>query len=208
MVKPTKKQIELGTYKKVRGEWYKLCTGPAHDKPEYLPATEKYFYVHKSGSQKGRLVSRCRLCINWDKVKFPSSYSGGLVPVRLVQRFFIEATNRIGVAELSRRTGVSPKTIQKGIKGGEGEFHKHVVRRIMLELTSMQRKNENDINAYSKWRQERRLASRLKRCSGCGGLQANLTKGCGACLDRFRGQWRSGKITFEEWKAIQAEYNS
>ena len=210
MVTPSKKQITTGTYKKDKasGQWYKLCTGPAHDKPEYLPANEKYFYTHKSGKQKGMLVARCRLCINWDKVKFPSAYGGSLIPVRLVQHFFIEAVNRVGVAELHRRTGLAQNTIRKGVAGGDGSFHKKVVRALMLELTSLQRKDEKSINPYSRWRQERRLASKLPRCSGCGGLQRNWTKDCSTCRDRFVGLHRRGKITTEEWERIQREHRA
>lgn len=203
-VKPTLKQIEAGTYIWRDGQYLKKCTGPAHEEPEYLPATEKYYHFHKSGKDKGKPVARCRLCINWSKIKSPGSYHG-LVPVSVAHRFFVEAVNRVGVVELSRRTGISTKTILKVLQGGEGAIYKKIMRTLMLELTSMQRKNENNISEGSRWRQERRLNG-AKRCAGCGGPINNLTIDCSTCLERHRGWHRAGKITNEEWANIQKRY--
>lgn len=207
-MRPTKKQIKNGTYKYIgiipNGEWHRKCTGPAHDQPEYLPATEKYFYFHKSGKSKGKPVARCRLCNNWSKVKSPGSYHG-LIPVSVAQKYFIEATNHIGLMELSRRTGLSRTTIRKGITAIEGSIHKSVLRKVMLELTSIQRKNEYSISAAAKWRIDRRLNRNYEVCSGCGTPKANFTIGCENCNARFYDQYRRGHITESEWNKIKEQ---
>lgn len=202
---PSKKQVDNGTYKLMHGRWYKRCTGPAHEEPEYLPASDKYFYRYKSGKNKGKFVPRCRLCINWHKVKSPGSYHGE-VPIRLVRPFFIEAANRIGVRELSRRTGVSEATIRKAIMDDEGMMRKVGVRKVMLELTSLQRKNEISIGPHSRWRQERRNAKGHGRCSGCGGLERNVTRDCYTCYERHRGWYRRGVITLDAWEKVKADF--
>ena len=205
-MRPSKEQIAKGTYKQIHGRWYKLCTGPAHDEPEYLPATDKYFYSRKSGVREGEFVARCRLCINWNKLKFPGPHNG-LVPASAVAPFFREAVNRIGALELSRRTGLSPTTIRRGLQGGERRLQKAVVRRMMLELTSIQRKGEHSINEHSRWRQEKRNLAGLELCAGCGGFVRNVTSDCPTCWERFRGWYRRGKITEKEWEEAKRVYN-
>lgn len=205
-MRPSKDQIARGTYKQLHGRWYKLCTGPAHEKPEYLPATDKYFYTHKSGAKIGAFTSRCRLCSNWNKLKTPRDYNG-LVPSREVSPFFREAVNRIGASEFSKRTGLSPTTIRKGLQGGDDYLQKDVVRRAMLELTSIQRKGEHSINEHSRWRQERRNIKGLETCKGCGGFVRNVTSDCRTCWERFRGWFRRGKITKKEWEEAKRVYN-
>ena len=205
-MKPSKEQIARGTYKQIHGRWYKRCTGPAHEEPTYLPATDKYYYSHKTGERKGEFVARCRLCINWDKLKFPGPHNG-LVPVSAVAPFFREAANRIGMLELSKRTGLSRTTLRKGLVGSEGKLQKEVVRRVMLELTSIQRKGEHSINAHSRWRQEKRNSEGLELCAGCGGFIRNVTTNCPTCWERFRGWYRRGKITEKEWTEARRLYN-
>ena len=186
------------------GEWYKLCTGPAHEKPEYLPVTEKYFYFHKTGKEKGQPTSRCRLCNNWSKVKTMGSYQG-VVPVSVARRFFIEAVNRIGAAELERRTGVTRNTIRKAIVDHEGNIRKSVLRRVMLELTSIQRKNEHSISERSnaKWYAEQRLHNGYQTCPGCGTPTSNFTSGCDKCIDRLASRRRRGTIEEREYLKIK-----
>jgi hypothetical protein len=205
-MKPSKEQIARGTYKRLDGLWYKRCTGPAHDQPEYLPATEKYFYMHKSGAREGEFVARCRLCNNWRKLKFPGPHNG-LVPSRIVAPFFREAVNRIGMLELANRTGLSRTTVRKGLRGGEDRMQKAVVRRLMLELTSIQRKGEHSINAHSRWRQDKRNNEGLEVCAGCGGFIRSITTDCATCWERYRGWYRRGKITEKEWQEFKRVFS-
>lgn len=68
---------------------------------------------------------------------------------------------------------------------GERQFiRKANARKIMLELTSMQRKNENTQNARSAWRTAKRNGNHRKFCKGCGTIQENYTDNCGHCQER------------------------
>lgn len=120
----------------------RLCTGPAHDEPTWLPNTEKYFYVHRRkdrGTQE--MSSRCRLCNNWSKLKTKGSTQGWVL-VSLVRPFFVEAVNRVGITELSRRAELNPQTIRRVYNGTGRRVQKATVRAVMLQLISMRRKSE------------------------------------------------------------------
>lgn len=204
---PTKKQIANGTYKLVDVGWHKLCTGPAHEEPEYLPATSKYFYTHKSGPMKGELVSRCRLCSNWTKLKSPGSHHG-YVEVEKVHQFYTEAVNRIGAAELNRRTGLSLGHLRAVVNKDQKYVKKAQLRRLMLELTSIKRKNEYAADLRSKWRTEQRNNNGLEVCKKCGTPKENITRGCDGCSDRWYARYRSGKITKAEWDRVKRDHFS
>jgi hypothetical protein len=194
---PSAKQIASGTFQNTDGKWYKRCAGPSHELPVYLPATEKYFYVRKSG-RVGQLTSRCRLCTNWEKLKSPGSHHGW-VPVEKARPIYLEAANRIGISELSRRTGVNSNAIQDAINRKSTFVQKASLRKIMLELISIRRKNESSINAQSRWRRDRRLNGEQRKCKGCGNSLRYKTMGCKTCMDRFQKWRKSGKITDKQF---------
>lgn len=200
-MQPTKRQIANGTYKRgVDSRWYKRCTGPAHAMPEYLPANDKYFTSHRSGSRVGQLLSRCRLCVNWAKLKSPGSHHG-YVDIRDALPFYIEAVNRVGIIELALRSGVSASAIQNVLNGSNSKYVKKLtLRKIMLELVSMQRKGEHNNSKGLLWRRDRRNARHMNLCPGCGTPRSNATAGCIQCWDRWYDYWRQGKITSDEWK--------
>jgi len=204
VVKPSKTQIANGTYKIVDGTWHKLCTGPAHEEPEYLPATDKYFYVHKSGAMEGKLTPRCRLCANWDKLKSPGSHHGWIA-VEKVHPYYTEAINRIGQAELQRRSGLSAGHIRSVVNKRQKYVKKAQLRRLMLELTSIRRKNEYSISNGSKWRRDKRNDDDRETCAGCGTLKVNYTRGCDNCWNRLNYLYRSKKITKKQYEQTKKE---
>lgn len=127
------------TLREIRGVMHKLCTGPGHDVPTWLPADDKYFYRHKSGRREGGLTSRCRLCTNWNKLQSPGI--SGTVSITSVRPFAIELVHRLGKAEAARRAEISPTTLRR-ILVGFGDIQKQTVRKIMLQLISARRKGE------------------------------------------------------------------
>ena len=201
---PTKKQIENGTYKLVDGKWHKRCTGPAHEEPEYLPATSKYFHSHKSGANKGKFLSRCRLCINWTKLQSPGSHHG-LVEVEKVYPLYVEAVNRIGILELSKRAGVSVGHIEHVIRKETKHVQKRPVRAVLLELTSLKRKGEISQSKSLRWRNDSRNNNGFDTCAGCGTPKSNITKGCENCWNRYYDMFRKKKITKARWEQIKRE---
>ena len=126
----------------IEGVEHKLCSGPAHDVPTWLPANDKYFYTHKSGARAGKLTSRCRLCTNWYKLRSPGE--SGYVRIIEVQKFVRELVGRIGKAETARRAQISPQTLFRimNCEDGTEMIIKRTVRKLMLQLISARRKNE------------------------------------------------------------------
>jgi hypothetical protein len=203
-MEPTPKQLSSGKYKLIGGVWHKICTGQAHDEPTYLPATEKYFYFLKIGPRRGRPVARCRLCHNWAKLKSPGSHHG-LVPVDKVHPFYAEAVNRVGMMELHRRSGLSIGHLSQVLTKRIKHVKKEQARRLMLELVSIQRKNEYSINRSSRWRTERRNNRGHDTCSQCGTPKVNYTKGCATCRNRLYDAHRKGGMPTEEYERLRRE---
>lgn len=207
VTRPTPRQLQSGRYKLIEGKWHKLCTGPAHDEENgcYLPATNKYFIFRRSDTP----ISRCRLCQNWAKLKNPQRGSlHGWVPVASVRDFYIEAVNRVGVTELSRRSDVSVGHILRVLTDQKKQYvEKGTLRKIMLELVSMQRKNERSLSNNARWRTDRRNNGELGTCGGCGGPLRNITTGCKTCYDRYYSLFRKKKITKKEWAALKVRFS-
>lgn len=190
---PTKKQLEQNRYKLVDGVWHKLCNGPAHDEPIYLPATSKYFYARKTSEREGQLLSRCRLCQNWSKLKSPGS-EHGWIEVYQVRHFYVEAVNRVGLMEVARRTGITYTAITDVLVGRSTYVQKAKFKKVLLELISMRRKNENNISSGSRWRVVRRtpVPNGKKYCTGCGTSLDDFTDDCEQCQNRrFKRQGRA-----------------
>jgi hypothetical protein len=126
----------------IEGVEHKICSGPSHDVPTWLPADDKYFYRHKSGSREGKLTSRCRLCTNWYKLSSPGE--SGYVRIMDVQKFVRELVGRIGKAETARRSQISPQTLWRIMNCDDHTqmIVKRTVRKLMLQVISARRKGE------------------------------------------------------------------
>lgn len=202
MVQVTQQQIKSGRYKRIDGIWHKLCSGSAHEIPEWLPATEKYYYYRKKSR---RPLSQCRLCQAWDKVKNPGSHHG-YVDIRVARPFYEEAVNRIGMTELANRSGLSMHQIQRVFLSTTRKYvQKNSLRRVMLELVSIHRKNEYVTNPRVSWQTERRNGRGLDKCNKCGTPRSNITRGCGGCYERWRDKYKNGQITKKRWDEIRIE---
>ncbi len=160
----------------------KLCTGPAHDEPTWLPATDKYFHRLKKGERAGRLVARCRLCVNWSKIKNPGS-NHGWVPLADAWPIINEAVNRIGLHELAKRTGLSKDGLRQIVMKKNRYVQKRTLRLVTLELISAKRKGEQP-HPHAKRLHLRRLHRYQDLCVGCGTPLSNYTEGCPQCTDR------------------------
>ncbi len=197
---PTQYQIKYGYYKLVDGVWHKRCTGPAHEEHEWLPANDKYFYFLK---KTGRPVSRCRLCHNWGKLKSPGSYHG-YIPVDIARPYYIEVVNRIGAMELSNRSGLSINHILRVLTNIDKKFvEKAKLRKVMLELVSIRRKNEHSITKSARWRQEKRNAGEIDLCPACGVPKNDVSLGCPSCQNRQAHRFKNGKITKKEYAMLK-----
>jgi len=69
-----------------------------------------------------------------------------MVPVAKVRPYFIEGVSRVGFIEFCRRTGLADRTVTNALRGlANGRpysVQKRIVRKVMLEVISMRRKNE------------------------------------------------------------------
>lgn len=167
----------------IDGRLHHICYGVSHPEPTWLPATEKYFYVIKSGERAGQLFSRCRVCELWSKVKVPNTVHG-LVPAEEARPYYIEAANRIGMAELARRTGLNLDGLSQVIRGRRQNVRAGNFRLVMLEVVSIRRKDEHSIPWQSQWRVARRGNGYGPRCVGCGCDIEIFTEGCNSCTER------------------------
>lgn len=201
---PNKQQLQSKRYRLIDGVWHKLCSGSAHEEPEWLPLTSKYYYFRKAN---GRPLANCRLCHVWDKVKNPGSHHG-YVDIRVARPFYQEAVNRIGMQELVRRSGLSMHQVQQVFLSSTRKYvQKASLRKVMLELVSIHRKNEYNSDPRVRWQTERRNNGELGRCSGCGGPVENITRGCIVCRNRWYDRYRHGKISKKKWEEIKEQLN-
>jgi hypothetical protein len=132
----------LGVQAKVKvidGQLHRLCFGPSHREPTWLPLTEKYFYprVRPNGHQYFR--TRCRLCELW---KWGGDTAHGLVPAASVSHYFTEGINKVGKVEFARRIGIAHDNLNRIVDGRRKNVRKETVRRCLLEVISIRRKGE------------------------------------------------------------------
>ena len=132
-----------GRYKEIDGERHKLCNGMLHDEEgAWLPMHS--FWVHKSGTRKGKPMSQCVAC--------QKAYRGfdpevsGLIEVERVAFVFEEIKRRIGKAEAVRRLGVSRNLWIRIENRTYTKMYRRTVRDAMLLLRELR---DNDV-VYSK----------------------------------------------------------
>jgi hypothetical protein len=182
---PNPKSVRSGFYKKINGIWHKRCTGPSHaDEPDgigFLPATPKYFYIRGDNGHYGKLANRCRLCQTYGTIQVHGT--SGLIEAHKVRHFYDEAVNRIGMAELARRTNLSRDGISNVLTGKAYRVRKANLRKIVLELTSIRRNRENSAGYHSKMHAIKRI-NKDGTCNECGTSIANYTDGCRTCINR------------------------
>jgi hypothetical protein len=128
-------------FRKINGVLHKQCRGPAHDEPTWLPATEKYFYFYKTGMYRGQIYGRCRRCVNWKRIKKCPEKSG-VVPIDEIRPFFIEAVNRVGLTEASRRIGMHYQNVKTIIDGNRTKVLRTSAEKVILAVMEMRKNGE------------------------------------------------------------------
>jgi hypothetical protein len=112
----------------------KLCTGPSHRSPVFLPATEDYWHFHKSGPYEGKPLSRCKDCQGWTRRTHPEEGMGfipaeGLVPI--IQELVSRCDSIKAAAECA---GVARNTLHNILGGRQISIQKRKARAIILAL--------------------------------------------------------------------------
>lgn len=119
----------------------KLCTGPAHAGPTLVPLDEQHWHFHRSGSNAGQPVARCKLCANWAKLVTKDGQHG-LVDAGRLRQFARELVDRCdGFEPAERAHGVAASTLRAIVGGESTRVQKRVAARLLLAL-SEQRKQD------------------------------------------------------------------
>lgn len=117
--------------RRVNGRVEKLCRGPSHSEPVYLPISK----FRSDG--KGRTYYRCRACETYA--------SGGepLVPMSDAYRAFLTSIiNRIGKMETSRRLGISQQALWQLGRGKRKKMRRSTARSIVTLYAELKASGE------------------------------------------------------------------
>lgn len=120
--------------KEIGGKLHKLCCGPAHKRPTYIELER--FTTIKSGKRKGYPRSRCRACETISKGAEP------MLPAILVIPALQESINRLGVMEVSRRSGMPQPQIWQIEYGKVKKVHAKTARTIIALRDELRRTGE------------------------------------------------------------------
>jgi len=130
----------------------KICTGPAHPVPVNLPLTEDNWYFHKTGPRKGRAVSRCKLCVNYNRLQAIDGQNG-TVDCTKVFKFTEELVLRYGNASQAEGpSGVSANTLRIILKQEQCTIQKRTALKIITALDEKRRADRRSGTVNKKWR--------------------------------------------------------
>lgn len=125
---------------KVKTMKTKVCTGPAHPEPVELPIEE--FHTRKSGDRAGQPISRCKRCVNWNKLQNHTPNHGYVKFDRLLWEHVRELINRVGIMNAAKLSGISDSSLRFMLKGNPAQIQKETARKI---LTAVQYERQNAI---------------------------------------------------------------
>lgn len=139
----------------------KLCTGPAHPVPVQLPLTEDNWYFHKRGKRVGKPLSRCKLCVNWNRLQ--SAGQSGTVPCSSVHTFVAELVSRYGSRSLvAEAAGVALGTVDSIMNGDTCTVQKRTALRIIVALDEKRREDRRRGFVHERFIKERQqVAQRI-----------------------------------------------
>jgi hypothetical protein len=117
----------------------KLCNGPSHAEPTWLPVDADHWWFHRSGKQAGKPFSHCKACDGWPRMKHKES-PHGLVPKTLLLPYLRELIERCGSKrEVTVRYGIARSVQIKALYGSSTTVQKRTFQRVLVALR-MQRK--------------------------------------------------------------------
>jgi len=131
----------------------KLCTGPSHPRPVYLPVTSEHWHFHKSGEYAGKPLARCKACTNWSKLQKKEG-PHGLVTLTLPQLLLVrELVDRHGgTIPAAHAVGMSPTKLRAIITAAESvRVQKRTIQRLLAALVE-RRKHDRENGASKRYR--------------------------------------------------------
>lgn len=122
----------------------KLCTGPAHAEPTWLPLTPEHWNFHRTGRDAGKPVARCRRCTNWSKLRDKDGPHGLIAPDVLLPllRELVERCE--GVYGVERAHGLRAVTLQNILEGTHTRVQKRTAAKVIAALAEQRRRDRRD----------------------------------------------------------------
>lgn len=142
----------------------KLCNGPSHHEPTWLPLDADHWYFHRSGKQAGKPFSHCKGCDGWPRMKHKGA-PHGLVPKTLLLPYLCELIDRCGSKrEVAVRYGIARSVQIKAFYGSNTMVQKRTVQRTLSALAEQRRHDRLNGGTSERYRARRmREATRDKK---------------------------------------------
>lgn len=124
----------------------RLCTGPSHPDPVWLPLDREHWHFHLSGRRKGKSYNHCKSC----RRLYGMDGNHGLVEVAELLPALTELISRCdGVLGVQATHGIAHSTVYGLLSGDHPRITKRTARRILSALIE-QRKHDRVNGASSK----------------------------------------------------------
>jgi hypothetical protein len=132
----------------------RLCTGPSHRSPVYLPVTDEHWHFHKSGPYEGKTLSRCKDCQGWTRRTHPEEGMGfipaeGLVPI--IQELVSRCET---IKAAAAYAGVARNTLHNILGGRQTSIQKRKARAIILALHERRKLDRKNGGTSKRFRSE------------------------------------------------------
>lgn len=111
----------------------KLCRGPSHPEPVYLPATTEFFRYRSEGRW---LRSLCRQCENYAKAKEPT-VSNGLIHASKVRWIFQGLVANLGTVGASNACNITPTMLRRIVNGDTKQTRRGTARKAIKALRAL-----------------------------------------------------------------------
>ena len=128
--------------RKINGQEHKLCRGPTHLRPEWVPVTDFY----PRSTRRDRAASQCKRCALWltyhQRRGHPPTAIIGWLPYKDYEFAVIELERRLGKREAARRCNISYGTWWKWRKGYTAQIQRISAVKLVNTLSEVRKNNE------------------------------------------------------------------
>jgi hypothetical protein len=141
----------------------KLCRGPAHPQPTWLPLAD-------FGFNGPYLQGQCKLCRGWLRLQTKEG-PHGLVPAASLAKLALELTNRCGsLDKAADRSGVNRQTLLRLIHRKQPQVRRQTAQQLLIGLAE-QRKVDRRNGASPRFLAARKAQAQIEERvarDGCG----------------------------------------
>lgn len=144
----------------------KICAGPAHAGPTYVPLDEEHWHFNRSGPRAGTALGRCKLCRRLERL----DRQHGLVPTAEVLPWLVELVRRCdGVRGVSRVHEIPETTLYTVLERKHEKVHKRTAARVLVALAEqrkLDRRNGLSPRFLAIKKEQARHEERMSRLTG------------------------------------------